>query len=100
MSYVPERLQPFHRMIQAYFDVRRTAETLSALYLEIDPVWQCNGWTAGLLEKLLVEIHKQNPSVTREDLRRRDVLAAGHSDWHRRLALSCAELSEAGCHVS
>lgn len=93
MIHVPARLQPYYDLIQAHCDERRSAQQLSSLYNATDPVWQTNGWTALLLDRLLVEIRKHDPEVAREDLRRVDLLAAGHTDWHRKLSLSCAELA-------
>lgn len=91
-NHVPARLEPYYSIIQAHFDVPRSPKELSALYTADDAVWNTNGWTAQLLEKLLTEIHQHNPAVSREQLRRADCAAAGHSDWHRKLAVACAEL--------
>jgi len=91
--HVPDRLQPYHAMIQAHCDVRRSATDLASLYAEMDPVWKVNRWTAQLLEQLLAEVRKRCPGVSLDQIRRADALAAGHTDWHRKLALGCAELA-------
>lgn len=90
---VPTDFQPYYGIISAYASARIAEGDSDRLYLERDVEWACTLWVAGLLKLLLAAINQANPAVTPAQVRLADRCAAGHCDWHRKLAFYCSELA-------
>ena len=82
--------EPYYSIILRHLDARgsRKDDYLPSSTHGLD------NYTKRMLEECLNEINRSNPGVTLADAAKKESLAVGHSDYHRKAALYMYELEK------
>lgn len=83
---------PFAVIIKEGLDFRKKEKIIS--YLLDNRNGNMYYYISRMIENLLVEIQKTNANITFKDVEIADRNASGHSDYHRKFAFYCLQLSQ------